>query len=283
MPGRNRSWLTIGVLPIAALVVSVALVSSTVAALTTEFDSTTLALDETGSATAKCGTRSEAVSGGFRNPGFDYLSATASAIWTFASRRDGGRMVRATGNNDGETSGDLIAYAYCARGGRGLTTRSDSTPLEFGEQVSATARCGRGSRVIWGGFEMTPEASLPLLPLGSSREGRRKWTASATTFDSGPATLTVFAYCRRNGPRLTQAAGSTRLGNDEAGSATAKCERGTEAVSGGFFAPGGFSTGGGSEIYFYESRRLRERKWRASGLNQGDPARLIAYAYCTRN
>ena len=130
---------------------------------------------------------------------------------------------------------------------------------------------------------MTPETSFPLLPLGSSRDGRRKWTASGTTYSGDPATLTVFAYCQRNGPRLTDVANSTRLGNDDAGSATARCERGTEAVSGGFFAPGGFSTGGGSEIYFYESRRVRTRKWRASGLNQGDPARLTAYAYCAKN
>lgn len=194
-------------------------------------------------------------------------------------------MVTATGHNDGEATGKLIAHAYCARNGPGLSTKSSSTPMEFGEQASATARCNRGSRVIWGGFRMAPETSFALLPLGSSRDGGRVWDASGTKFSpnpADPAALTVFAYCQRNGPRVTRVASSTMLENDEAGSATARCGRGTEAVSGGFFAPGGFSTGGGSEIYFYASHRVRERKWRASGLNQGDPALLTAYAYCER-
>lgn len=282
MPDRSGSWLTTGVWLIAVLVTSAVVVGYASAALTAKSDGTTLAPDETGSATAECGKRSGAVSGGFRNPGFDYLSATDTAIWSLTSKRDGGRAVTATGHNDGEASGELIAYAYCGRAGSGLTTKSSSSPLELGEQGSATARCKRGSRVVWGGFEMAPATSFPLLPLGSSREGRRRWTASGTTYGDDPATLKVFAYCQRSGPRLTRTRSSTLLGNDEAGSATAKCERGTEAVSGGFFAPGGFSTGGGSEIYFYESRRVRERNWRVSGLNQGDPALLTAYAYCAK-
>lgn len=280
MPDRSGSSLTKGARLVAGLILYLMVVGFASAALTAKSDSTTLAPDEIGSATAECGKRSGAVSGGFRNPGFDYLSETDTAIWGFASKRDGDGAVTATGHNEGQASGELIAYAYCGRAGRGLTTKSSSSPLEFGEQRSATARCKRGSRVVWGGFEMTPATNLPLLPLGSSREGRRRWTASGTTYGDDPATLKVFAYCQRSGPPLTQARRSTMLGNDEAGSATAKCERGTEAVAGGFFAPGGFSTGGGSEIYFYESRRVRERKWRASGLNQGDPARLTAYAYC---
>lgn len=281
MPGRGASWPT-SVALAAALALCTALVGSIGAAvaLTTESDGTTLAPDEAGSVTAKCAKRRAAISGGFNNPGFDWLSPADTAIWTFASRRGGGRKVMATGQNDGEATGELLAYAYCGRNDRGLTTKSSSTPLEFGELASATARCSRGSRVVWGGFEMAPESSFPLLPLGSRRNGRREWTASATTYDVDPSTLTVFAYCQRDGRRLASAASSTTLGNDEAGSATAKCRRGTEAVSGGFFAPGGFSTGGGSEIYFYESRRVGMRGWRASGLNQGDESPLRAYAYC---
>ena len=76
---------------------------------------------------------------------------------------------------------------------------------------------------------------------------------------------------------------STTIAPDEKGAATAKCRKGSEAVSGGFFAPGGFDLNTGSEIYFYESHRVGKRRWTASGLNQGDPARLTAYAYCEKN
>ena len=164
--------------------------------------------------------------------------------------------------------------------------RSASTPVGDGDDASVTAKCPRGSEAVWGGFANpnVPADELPLLPLGSSREGKRRWTVSAVSFnnDTDPLTLRVIVYCDQGQPELVVRENSTRLGADETGTATARCRRGSEAVSGGYFAPGGFSTAGGSEIYFRESRRVGRRRWTASGTNSGDPARLTAFAYCDR-
>jgi len=67
---------------VSALFVAAALVGSTATALTTTSGSETLAPGETKSATANCGTGKRAISGGFQNPGFDYLSTTCCLLYT---------------------------------------------------------------------------------------------------------------------------------------------------------------------------------------------------------
>jgi hypothetical protein len=278
--GPTRRTAGLALIGIVALVAVIAPASW---GLRTRSASTTIAPDEKGAATAKCKRGSEAVSGGFENPGWDLLSMTDTAIWTYGSRRDGRRKVAALGVQDGTVSGNLIAFAYCDKDQPGLKRTSASTAVAFLDDESITAKCKRGSEAVWGGFNDTAvqSADFPILPLGSSREGKRKWTASGVKFDD-PSTLTVVAYCDKSEPGLKTRSRSTTIGHDQTGSATAKCRRGSKAVSGGFFAPGGFDLNTGSEIYFYESHRVGKRKWTASGLNQGDPAKLTAYAYCEK-
>jgi hypothetical protein len=254
------------------------------AALKTKSASTTIAADQKGTATAKCKRGTEAVSGGFNSPGFDG-DLDDAAIWTYASKRIGDRKVTALGTQDGNLSSDLVAYAYCDKREPGLRTKSASTPVDFLEDQSVTVKCPRGTEAIWGGFDNpdVPSDEFPMLPLGSHREGKRKWTASGVLFNpNDPLTLTVFAYCDKDEPGLKPKQGSTSVDTDEVGTATAKCRKGREAISGGFFAPGGFDLDVGSEIYLYESHRKGKRKWTASGLNQGDPATLTVFAYCEK-
>jgi phage terminase large subunit-like protein len=192
------------------------------------------------------------------------------------STRDGKRRATALAHNSGSSAGELIAHAYCDKDKPGLKTKTASTAaIGFLEDASATAKCGKGSEAVWGGFDS------PNLSIGSSREGKRKWTASAVNFDP-PAPLTVYVYCDKGEPGLKTKEASTTVGADEIGSATARCRKGSEAVSGGYFAPGGFDLDVGSEIYFYESFRKGKRKWTASGLNLGDPATLTVFAYCEK-
>jgi hypothetical protein len=270
----------VGRLGLGAIVTAIALAAmgASAGALKTKSASTTIAGGQDGSATAKCKKGSEAVSGGFEGPGFvpPIDSVAGPAVFSFESLRDGKRKLTAVAHNSGGDPGELIANVYCDKDKPGLKTRRASTAtLEFLENGSVTARCRRGSEAVWGGFDS------PDLALGSSREGTRKWTASAVNFNV-PAPLTVFVYCDKSEPRLKAKKASTTLGHDEIGSATAKCRKGSEAVSGGFFAPGGFDLDVGSEIYFYESHRVGKRRWTASGLNQGDPAKLTAFAYCKK-
>jgi hypothetical protein len=67
------------------------------------------------------------------------------------------------------------------------------------------------------------------------------------------------------------------------GGATAKCPKGSEAVSGGFAAPGFDPTYDGRSILPFTSRRVGDRRWKTRGHNfseSGMPGRLISFAYC---
>jgi hypothetical protein len=260
-------------------VAAIAVASASIAggALKTKSASTTIAPGADGSATAKCKRGSEAVSGGFKSPGFiPPPSVGAPQAYVEDSTREGKRKVTALAHNSGGGTGTFIVEAYCDKNKPGLKTKTESTAtIEFLEDASATARCGKGSEAVWGGF------NSPNLSIGSSREGRRKWTASGVNYDE-PAPLSVYVYCDKSEPGLKVKKASTTVGADEIGTATARCRKGSEAVSGGYFAPGGFDQNVGSEIYFYESHRIGKRKWTASGLNQGDPAKLTAFAYCKK-
>jgi phage terminase large subunit-like protein len=260
----------------AAVLVGLVGVAASAAALKTKSASTTIASGDDGSATAKCKRGTEAVAGGFKSPGFitPLDSVAGPAVFSFESRRDGRRTLLGSAHNSGSDTGTLVVQTYCDTDKPRLKTLSaSSATIDFLDDDSATARCGKGSEAVWGGFDS------PDLSIGSSREGRRKWTASAVNFND-PAPLTVYAYCDKSEPGLKTKAKSTTIGHDQVGTATAKCKRGSEAVSGGYFAPGGFDLDVGSEIYFYESHRKGKRKWTASGLNQGDPAKLTTFAYC---
>lgn len=185
----------------------------------------------------------------------------------------------ASGDNSDMEPGTLIAHAYCDKHRLRLKV-SVSSEID-NDFTELTATCPASSEAVWGGFDSTPVADDVFLSLGSSREDKRSWTAAAIQVGD-PSTFTVFAYCAKDEPKLKTKSASVTLGADELGSATAKCRRGREAVSGGYLQPDGFSTSGGSEIYFFESYRVGKRKWTASGVNSGDPATLTAYAYCEK-
>jgi hypothetical protein len=270
----------VGKLVLGAIVTAIALaaIGASAVALKTRSASTTIAPADDGSSTAKCKRGSEAVSGGFESPGFvpPLDSVAGPAVFSFESRREGKRKIAASAQNSGSDPGELISDAYCDKDPPGLRTKTASTArIDFLDDDSATAKCRKGSEAIWGGFDS------PDLSIGSSRKGKRKWKASAVNFND-PAPLTVFVYCDKSEPGLKAKKASVTLGHDEIGSATARCGKGSEAISGGYFAPGGFDLNVGSEIYFYESHRKGKRKWTASGLNQGDPATLTVFAYCDK-
>jgi hypothetical protein len=268
-----------GLVVVVAIAMLGALVVATTggAALKTKSASTTIASGDDGSATAKCKRGSEAVSAGFESPDFNPgMLGSNPVVYIEDSTRDGKRKATSLAHNSGNASGRLITDVYCDKDKPGLKTKTASTAtIDFLDDDSATAKCGKGSEAVWGGFDS------PNLSIGSSREGKRKWTASGVNFDE-PAPLTVYVYCDKGEPGLKAKKASKPIGADETASATAKCGKGSEAVSGGYFAPGGFSLGGGSEIYFYESHRKGKRRWTASGLNQGDPAKLTVFAYCEK-
>src|SRR5262245_49670704 len=74
------------------------------ARVVTGLKSTSVAQQTNGSVAARCARGSEAVSGGFENPGFD-PTGPGPAISTFSSKRTGGRAWKVSARNSGGDSG----------------------------------------------------------------------------------------------------------------------------------------------------------------------------------
>jgi hypothetical protein len=268
---------------IASAVAAVAMVSVASGALKTKSASTTVGAGDTGSASAKCKKGSVAVSGGFDNPGFDPTLPFDVAIFNFASSREGKRTWTAAGLNNGSNPGQLIADAYCDKAEPKLKKASTTVTVEDESTATATAKCKRGSEAVAGGYA-SDDPAPNFHPFRSNRDGKRKWTVEVYKFFTGTdSELTVFAYCDKREPKLKAKSAQTEVIADDAGSATATCKRGTEAVSGGLDGPDADPAGlVGAAIYPYQSQRTGKREWTVSGWNDEETGTLVAYAYCKK-
>jgi hypothetical protein len=263
-----------GLVVVVAIAMLGALVVATTggAALKTKSASVELEANEMGSATAQCKRGTEAVSGGFEMPEFSGV---------FEAVRAGKRKWTITGRSGGLEAGTLTAFVYCDKSRPGLKKKSSEVPFDSETStVSATAKCKRGSEAVSGGF--SGEAGFRPNALALRRDGKRRWTASALNpFDTG--TFTAFAYCDKSEPGLKTRSTTVAIGDFDHGSATTKCRRGTQLVSGGFSSPPVMTAGfPGPAVIVIESRREGKRGWTASGLAGGGGGSLTVYAYCEK-
>jgi hypothetical protein len=281
--GRFAIWAC--VLGAATLVVGIGV--ATGAKLKTRSASTTVGPDpDSGAVAAKCKKGSEAVSGGFDNPNFDPTffmpsPGTEAAIFNFASARQGPREWEAAGQNSGDGAGELDAFAYCDKSEPGLKAKSKVVSLQPDVLGSGSVKCGKNKVAVSGGY-----ASVDPLPgfgpLASKRAGKRKWKVKAYGAIA-PSELIVFVYCDKSKPKLKTKSASVSVAANEDGTATAKCKKGSNLVSGGFNGPDAApDEPTGAAIYPYESRRTGERKWTASGWNDEEDGTFVVYAYCEK-
>jgi hypothetical protein len=188
----------------------------------------------------------------------------------------------------------LAIAAWSGIAGGALKEKAASTTITQDEESdSVTASCRRGTTAVAGGFEGTAHEQVvtpQLLPIDSARAGKRQWTSAGAFFLSAGATsgeFTSYAYCDDSKPRLKTRSATTTLadsGPDAIGSATAKCKRGSVAVSGGFDSSDFLNNFSGPAIFPLSSRREGKRKWTVSAFNDGGEAGdLIAYVYCDRS
>ena len=98
MDGNGRRW-TRWMAAVLGASAFFALAGIAAARLTSESASTTIAPQQNGTATAKCGSGSTAVAGGFAAPGFDPTAETGPAILTYASTRPANGKWQASGHN----------------------------------------------------------------------------------------------------------------------------------------------------------------------------------------
>jgi hypothetical protein len=169
-----------------------------------------------------------------------------------------------------------------------LKTVSKSTTITTGAPT-VKARCPTGSEAVSGGFanpDFDPSPSTPqIFPFNSLRGGDRVWKASGFNMESESGTFTVFGYCDRHEPGLKAKSKETTLAPGELGSATARCPRESEAVSGGFSNPDfGNFVSPSADIMPSTSKRVGGRSWKATGYNRGDAdGTFVALAYCDKH
>jgi hypothetical protein len=242
------------------------------AALKEKSASVELGTNEVGSATAQCKRGTKALSGGFAMP-------DRSSI--FEAVRAGKRRWTVTGRSPGLEPGTLTTFVYCDKSRSRLKEKSSVVPFDSETTTaSATAKCRRGSEAISGGFSSDPQ--FPPNAVALRRDGKRRWTASAINPGS-TGTFTAFAYCDKSEPGLKARSTTVAIGNFEPGSATTKCKRGTELVSGGFSSPPAMTAGfPGPAVIVSESHREGKRGWTASGRAGAGGGSLTVYAYCEK-
>jgi hypothetical protein len=163
-----------------------------------------------------------------------------------------------------------------------LKTSSASISLGLAEQGAATAECERGTRAIAGGFDApgfaVDSGGAQVLTLAHARSAKREWTAGANNFGEGSGDLVSHAYCTDSAPKLKAKSKTVGVPPESAGSATARCRKRGEAIS------GGFATENFEDVFPFESRRLGKRKWKVSGYNDDsdETIDLTAFAYCAK-
>jgi hypothetical protein len=246
-------------------------------------ESETVELNGITSGTAQCDGKRKAVSGGF--------APQSLGVPISRSSKAGKRGWTAEGF---AFKLNMTVYAYCARKGKNPTTESAETSVPAGEIRSVTASCEPGTKAVSGGFfGETGVLIAPDVRVHESRKaGARDWTVSGGNDGAVGGDLIAYVNCRRGKglkPRskTTTIAGTTGMQADESASVTAKCKRGTRAMSGGF-------AGLIDESYLADpdsgpgvipslSRRAGGRKWETGAVNfGGESGELTSYVYCQK-
>ncbi len=171
--------------------------------------------------------------------------------------------------------------AISALGGERLTESSKTVEVSSNEHGSATATCDRGTSAVSGGFDTDWAAGGPApFPDQSSRTGRRGWTTEGINWGFAPSgNLTAYAYCREG--EIASRTVSREIDPGGAGTVTARCDRGTRAVSGGFNADRFTGAPDDPRFHIGVSRKVGRRAWKVGGANIASvPGDLIAKVNC---
>jgi hypothetical protein len=187
----------------------------------------------------------------------------------------------------------LLAFAAApasAQDGSRLTAVSETVRLPVSGGDTVNASCPRGEDVVSGGFEAFPrDPFASTVVFESRRSGKSRWLVSGGNLSlSSAGSLTAYAYCSADAPKLVEETGRTtiparsstppRNGNPPYGTAVAGCDRGSSVVSGGFALP---ELGAINGLLLQASRRIGPRAWAVGASNDYPLDRTFtAYAYC---
>jgi hypothetical protein len=247
-------------------------------------ESETFELNGITSGTAECQGKRKTVSGGF--------APQSLGVPISRSSKAGKRGWTAEGF---AFKLEMTVYAYCARKGKKPTTESAETTVPVGEIRSVTASCEPGTKAVSGGFfgQLGGIGSVPDVRVHESRKtGVRDWTVSAGNRGGFEGDLIAYVNCRggkglKSRSKSITLDGATGMQADPSGSVTAKCKRGTRAISGGFSGLIDESfladPDSGPGVIPSLSRRAGGRKWETGAVNEGgESGELTSYVYCQK-
>jgi hypothetical protein len=263
-----------------ALTLTVGIGVATGAKLKTKSASTTIAIGDTGSATAQCEQGTKAISGGFEGEA-GIENPSDPFVTPYMSRRDGGRQWTSAGMNF-EDPGDITSFAYC-RDQKVKTADASTTMPAFDESATATATCPRGTKAISGGFD-NPDFGFNefvgpgIFPTASQKSGKRSWTVSATNLGNDSGELNASVNCRE-GKGLKTAEDNNFIDEPGLHTATAECKRRQRVISGGFEIDLPAEV---EALAILTSKKVGKRQWTVTAVDFVDPATLTAFAYCEK-
>jgi hypothetical protein len=232
--------------------------------ITLEFDSVT----------ASCPRGEAPISGGYDVP--DQISEPNAIYFPTGSfLADGGWQAASmlAAGDLGENS--MSSTSYCAKLGKDVVTRGDTTSLEGETFTDLTAVCKRSEAAVSGGWAISTGPDSFGLVIGSVRAGKRSWKITGG-LTGGTGTLVALADCVPNdeAPKL-QARKRTTTSEPGATQAPASCERGEQVVSAGFKSE--------SAVIPFEFRRDTKRKWTNNGVAfTGASVDETTIAYCQK-
>jgi hypothetical protein len=195
-----------------------------------------------------------------------------------------------SGFNDGAAAGELTSFVHCRdpKVTRVRARVNATTPAPVGEFVTATAKCGRREKVVFGGFANSPidtVGNTPVLYISESRRAsKRAWEVSAHSNGNELGHLTAIAYCIQDKKPKVQSASAT-VGSDPPATETAeilaRCKPKQRVVSGGF---GSTDDSGEATPRVLTSRREGKRGWAVTAFvgSNGLPVEVTTYAYCEK-
>ena len=280
MAGGRRFWRR-RALVAAVLLCAGAWVASSFAAgaLTTTSKAISLGDEEVAGVTARCGSGTKVVSGGFKTAS---ASATVPDTIVTANQPKSRRAWGAKAGNSGEPA-ELRVYAYCRDSN--LRTSTETVPAPAGSTDSVTASCPNGTKAVSGGYRATPvdyvAPTTPVMRIAESRRaGKRKWIVSYFNNGNANASITAYVNCGTGkSPTAREVSESlTDAGGTVVTPIKSRCKRGEQVVAGGFASP----EPGKAQATIVSTRRRGGRTWLVqarTGL-QGAPVVVSAYAYC---
>jgi hypothetical protein len=153
---------------------------------------------ETASVSAKCPRGKRVVFGGFRAEQRPADDPDNPILIPITAKRHGARawQVEAFNFADGpDDAGELRSLAYCGNVKK-TKAHAETVTVDPLETESATARCPRGTKVRYGGFQGTATTDGAILTTGLERTGGRTFLVSGLAFSMTPLDLTAIAYCQ---------------------------------------------------------------------------------------